>query len=129
MSFIAVIKVEKKIFLGLCFLAIPRLTRSSRSALCSAPQTKENGQKVFSLFQKQLFIRFATVLLHDGGFCNGCTQNGFCSYKLSIHKKNNIMQIKTKNIPIFIYLIFYHGETVKVDHFMILSLIFANTVL
>ncbi len=34
--------------------------------------------------------------------------NGFCSYKLFIHKKTNIMQIMTKNIKIFIYLIFYH---------------------
>jgi hypothetical protein len=25
------------------------------------------------------------------------SQNGFCSYKLSIHKKTNIMQIMTKN--------------------------------
>jgi hypothetical protein len=41
------------------------------------------------------------------------SQNGFCSYKLSIHKKTTIMQIMTKNITIFIYLIFYHGEIVK----------------
>ncbi len=45
------------------------------------------------------------------------SQNGFCSYKLSIHKKTNIMQIMTKNITIFIYLIFYHREIVKLDHF------------
>jgi hypothetical protein len=37
------------------------------------------------------------------------SQNGFCFYKLSIHK----MQIMTKNITIFIYLIFYHREIVK----------------
>jgi hypothetical protein len=36
------------------------------------------------------------------------SQNGFCSYKFSIYKKTNIMQIKTKNIKIFIYIIFYH---------------------
>ncbi len=30
------------------------------------------------------------------------SQNGFCSYKLSIHKKTNIMQIMTKNIKFFI---------------------------
>ncbi len=57
------------------------------------------------------------------------SQNGFCSYKLSIHQKNNIMQIMTKNITIFIYLIFYHGEIVKLDHFMTVSLSYANTVL
>jgi hypothetical protein len=45
------------------------------------------------------------------------SQNGFCSYKLSFHKKTNIMQIMTNNITFFIYLIFYHQETVKLDHF------------
>jgi hypothetical protein len=30
------------------------------------------------------------------------SQNGFCSHKLHIHKKSNIMQILTKNIKIFI---------------------------
>jgi hypothetical protein len=57
------------------------------------------------------------------------SQKGFCSYKLSIHKKTNIMQIMTKNITIFIYLIFYHREIVKQDHFLTLSLSYANTVL
>jgi hypothetical protein len=49
------------------------------------------------------------------------SQNGFCSYKLSIHKKTNTMQIMTKNITFFINLIFYHTEIVKLD-FMTLSL-------
>ncbi len=42
------------------------------------------------------------------------SQNGFCSYKLPIHNKTStpgIMQIMTKNITIFIYLIFCHCET------------------
>ncbi len=47
----------------------------------------------------------------------------------SIQKKTNIMQIMTKNSTIFIYLIFYHREIVKLDHFMTLSLSYANTVL
>ncbi len=38
------------------------------------------------------------------------SQNGFCSYKLSIHKKINIMQIRTKNIKFFIYFFFYHRD-------------------
>jgi hypothetical protein len=41
------------------------------------------------------------------------SQNGFCSYNLSFNKKTNILQILTKNITIFIYLIFYHREIVK----------------
>ncbi len=39
------------------------------------------------------------------------------------------MHIMTKNITIFIYLIFYHKEIVKLGHFMTLSLSYANTVL
>ncbi len=35
----------------------------------------------------------------------------------------------TKNMTIFIYLIFYHRKIVKPDHFMTLSLSYANTVL
>jgi hypothetical protein len=57
------------------------------------------------------------------------SQNGFCSFKLSIHKKTNIMQIVTKNIALFINLIFFHREIVKLDHFMTLSLSYSNTVL
>ncbi len=56
------------------------------------------------------------------------SQKGLCPYKLSIHNKTNIMQIMT-NITIFIYLIFYHVEIVKLDQFMTLSLSYANTVL
>jgi hypothetical protein len=57
------------------------------------------------------------------------SQNGLCSYKLSIHKKTNVMQILTINITIFIHLISYDTEIVKLDHFMTLSLSYANTVL
>ncbi len=57
------------------------------------------------------------------------SQNGFNSYKLSIHKNTIIKQIRTKNIIIFIYVIFYNREIVKLDHFMTLSLSYANTVL
>ncbi len=55
------------------------------------------------------------------------SQNGFCSYKLSFHKKTNIMQIMQKVLQT--YLVFYHREIVKLDHFMTLSLSYANTVL
>jgi hypothetical protein len=55
------------------------------------------------------------------------SQSGFCSYKFSIHKKTSIMQIMAKNITIFIYLIFYYREIVKLGHFMTLSLSYANT--
>jgi hypothetical protein len=45
------------------------------------------------------------------------SQNGFCSYKLSINKKTNIMQIMTNRITFFINLIFYHREIVKLYYF------------
>jgi hypothetical protein len=57
------------------------------------------------------------------------SQNRFCSYKLSIHKKTNIMPIMTIIVAIFIYFIFYNREIVKLDYFMTLSLNYANTVL
>ncbi len=43
------------------------------------------------------------------------SQNGLCSYKLSSHKQTNIMQIMTKIITLFNYLIFYHREIVKLE--------------
>ncbi len=53
------------------------------------------------------------------------SRKGFCSYKLSIHKKNNIMQIMTK-ITFVINSIFYQREIVKLDHFMTFSLSYAS---
>ncbi len=57
------------------------------------------------------------------------SQNAFCSYKLSFHKKNKSMQIMTKILQFLFILFFYHWEIVKLDHFMTLSLSYANTVL
>jgi hypothetical protein len=57
------------------------------------------------------------------------SQNGFCSYKIFIHKKTDLMQIMTKNITFLNNLFFYHREIVKLDLFMTLSLNYANTVL
>jgi hypothetical protein len=55
------------------------------------------------------------------------SQNGFCSYKLSIHKKTKIMQIMTKNITFFINSIFYHREIVRLDHIYHTLLEFCST--
>jgi hypothetical protein len=54
------------------------------------------------------------------------SQNGFCSYKLSIHKKSNLMQIMTKILHFFINLIFYQREIVTRDHYMTLSLSYSG---
>jgi hypothetical protein len=54
------------------------------------------------------------------------SQNGFCSYKVSIHKKTNIMQIMTKILNFCINLIFYHREIVTLDHYMTLSLSYSD---
>jgi hypothetical protein len=59
-------------------------------------------------------------------YAMAASQNGFCSYKLSIHKKTNIMQIMTKKYYNFLKLIVYHTEIVKIDHFMAHSLSYAN---
>ncbi len=67
------------------------------------------------------------VLLHNGGFCSGCITKRILL--LQAFLSTNIMQIMTKNITIFIYLIFYQREIVKQDHFMALSLSYANTFL
>ncbi len=56
------------------------------------------------------------------------SQNGFCLQAFH-SKETNIVQIMKKNITIVIYLIFYHREIVKLDHFMTLSMSYANTVL
>ncbi len=65
-----------------------------------------------------------TVLLQNGGFCNGgcITKRILLLQAFHSLKKTNIMQIMTKNITFFINLIFYHKEIVKLDHFMTLSL-------
>ncbi len=54
------------------------------------------------------------------------SQNGYCSYKVSIHKKTNIMQIMTKILNFCINLIFYHREIVTLDHYMTLSLSYSD---
>ncbi len=78
-------------------------------------------------FSKIFFykVTFTVYIMVDSAMA--ASQNGFCSYKLSIHKKTNIMQIMAHYN--FIYLIFYHREIVKLDHFMTLSLSSAITVL
>ncbi len=35
----------------------------------------------------QTSLRICNSVLHDDGFCNSCTQNGFCTCKLSFHEK------------------------------------------
>ena len=79
-------------------------------------------------FYSEIGSNGAAAVIYNDAFCNGCITK-FCSYKLSIHKKTKIMQIRTKNVAIFIYLIFYHIEIVKLDHFMTLSLSYASTFL
>jgi hypothetical protein len=66
------------------------------------------------------------------GWSGGCcyiTVDSAMAASQNFHKKTNIMQIMTKKFTIFIYLIFYQREIVQLDHFMPLSLSYANTVL
>jgi hypothetical protein len=89
---------------------------------------------VKNIFSYSTFFLFTVeslkkVLLHNGGFCNGCITKRILLLQDLLSKKTNIMQIMAKNIPIFINLIFYHRENVKLVHFTALSLSYANTVL
>ncbi len=56
------------------------------------------------------------VLLHNRGFCND-DRTDFALTSLPFVRKPILCRTMTKNITIFIYLIFYHREMVKLDHF------------
>ncbi len=58
-----------------------------------------------------------TLLLHNGGFCNGCITKRILLLQAFHSWGNQYYQIMTKNIKISIYLIFYHRNIVKLDHF------------
>ena len=49
---------------------------------------------LFILFNRCCYIKVDSAMV--------ASQNGFCSYKLSIHKKTNIMQVMIKNITFFL---------------------------
>ncbi len=57
------------------------------------------------------------------------SQNGFCSYKLSRHDNNNIIQNMTKSSSFLCTFMFYHQSVVKQYHFMTHFMIYANSVL
>jgi hypothetical protein len=52
-------------------------------------------------------------------FARAASQNGFSSYKLSLHKKTNIVLKTTKRIGFFNYFNFYHGAVGKQDFYKI----------
>ncbi len=58
------------------------------------------------------------VLLHNGGFCNGCISKPSFPFT----RKPILCRLWKKIITFFINLIFYHREILKLDHFMTLSL-------
>ncbi len=45
---------------------------------------------------RTLTKNFESVMLHNVGFATDASQNGFSTYKLSIHKKNNLILKKCK---------------------------------
>jgi hypothetical protein len=73
--------------------------------------------------------RLKTVLLHKGGFCNGCITKRILLLQAFLSLENQYYADYDKNITFLIYLVFYHREIVKLDHFMTLSLSSANIVL
>ncbi len=70
-------------------------------------------------------LAHVVVLLQNGGFwiLESSSRFGFCSDKLSLHRKTNIIQIlMTKTYY------FYHGEVLKQDRYMTHFLSYTNTV-
>jgi hypothetical protein len=61
-------------------------------------------------------VPVVTVLLHNGGVCNGCIPKRIGTYKL--HNETNIILTMTKNIRFFVTFIFYHREVGKQDQYI-----------
>jgi hypothetical protein len=74
-------------------------------------------------------IKNTVLLLHNGGFCNGCITKRILLLQAFHSQENQYYADYDKQYYIFINLIFYHREIVKLDHFLTLSLSYANTVL
>jgi hypothetical protein len=77
----------------------------------------------------QKIIVIIMVMLHNGGFCNGCITKRILLLQAFHSQENQYYADYDKKYYIFIYLFFYHREIVKLDHFVTLSLSYANTVL
>jgi hypothetical protein len=61
------------------------------------------GNKSAKLLVRVITNLHSMVLLHNGGFAMAASQNGFRSFKLSIHKKTNTMQIMTKIFNFYLF--------------------------
>ncbi len=70
-----------------------------------------------------------TVMLHNGGFCNDGITKRILHFQAFHSQEKQYYADYYQNITFFINLIFYHREIVKLDHFMTLSLSYANTIL
>ncbi len=66
------------------------------------------------------------VLLHNGGFCNGCITKRILLLQAFHSQENQHYADYDKNITFFINLIFYHREIVTLDHYMTLSLSYSD---
>ncbi len=99
----------------LCIRVLPRV-------LISFPPCRSE-LKTFQLSNKTM------VLLLNGGFCNGCITKRILLLQAFHSQENQYYADYDKNITFFINSIFYHRKIVKLDHFMTLSLSYANTVL
>jgi hypothetical protein len=59
-----------------------------------------------------------SVLLHNVGFATAASQNGFSTYKLSIHKKTNIIKKQQKVLDFYYSHLLYHRAVVTKDRCM-----------
>ncbi len=70
------------------------------------------------------------VLLHNGGFWNGCITKRILLLQVFHSWENQYFEDYDKiYFYLFNFLFFYHREIVKLDHFMTLSLSYAYTIL
>jgi hypothetical protein len=53
--------------------------------------------------RKEILSFDFTVLLHNGGFCNGCKYSKYSPHKYSFHKKIDIIQKMNNNTLVFTF--------------------------
>jgi hypothetical protein len=100
-----------------------KVTRITSSGIAG---TLYNGVADWLYEGKQKRLNVVRVLLNNGAFCNGCITKRI----LLFHSQENKNYADyDKKYYIFLNLIFYHREIVKLNHFMTRSLSYANTIL
>ncbi len=95
--------------------------------LCEWCKYQRKGKKQFKMSLNKINLMNKTgirrVLLHNGGFCNGCiTERIFSTYievtSFPFVRKPILFRKWEKTLDIFSTFIFYHRAVMKQDHYM-----------